>query len=151
MSKKKKKTRQSQLTTTYNSYFRYIHSLLPVINKTEFLEEYRGIRPCYPSGAILNAIFGASVRYIDNCKKFADSDRLDDGKTWDFHEKLSEMLFQNLIIFIKGKYVPSLATIQAIVIAHNHSANVESWSSGWLLNCVVRNSRPKKKLSFANT
>ncbi|GAA5805450.1 hypothetical protein HPULCUR_010966 [Helicostylum pulchrum] len=118
-------------------YFRYIHSLLPVINKTEFLEEYRGIRPCYPSGAILNAIFGASVRYIDNCKKFADSDRLDDGKTWDFHEKLSEMLFQNLIIFIKGKYVPSLATIQAIVIAHNHSANVESWSSGWLLNCVA--------------
>ncbi|KAG2234509.1 hypothetical protein INT48_007322 [Thamnidium elegans] len=118
-------------------YFRYIHSLLPVINKTEFLEEYRGIRPCYPSGAILNAIFGASVRYIDNCKKFGDSDRLDDGRTWDFPEKLSEMLFQNLIIFIKGKYVPSLATIQAIVIAHNHSANVESWSSGWLLNCVA--------------
>lgn len=103
-----------------------------------FLEEYRGIQSSFPSGALLNAIYGASIRYVENCKKFSDSDRLDGGKPWDLPDNLAENLFQNLIIFIKGKYAPCLASIQAIVIAHNHSANVESWTSGWLLNCIVR-------------
>lgn len=123
---------------SFISYFAYIHPLLPVINKTAFLEEYRGIRTYFPTGPVLNAVYGAAVRYIENCKKFGDSDRLDGGKSWDFPKNLSEMLFQNLIIFIKGKYDPCLPTIQAIIIAHNHSANVESSSSSWLLNCIVR-------------
>ncbi|CAO3628373.1 unnamed protein product [Mucor hiemalis] len=118
-------------------YFALIHPLLPVINKVAFLEEYRGIRPCFPAGPLLNAVYGASVRYIENCRKFGDLERIDNGKPWDFPENLSDMLFQNLIIFIKGKYAPCLSTIQAIVIAHNHSANVESWTSGWLLNCIA--------------
>lgn len=62
---------------------------------------------------------------------------LDEGGAWDFPDNLAAMLFQNLIIFIKGKYDPCLSTIQAIVIAHNHSANVENWTSGWLLNCIA--------------
>jgi hypothetical protein len=122
----------------YVRYFAYIHPLLPVINKIEFLQEYREISSSFPSGPLLNAVYGASVRYIENCKRFGDSAALDDGEPWEFPDNLAPMLFQNLIIFVKGKYAPCLSTIQAIVIAHNHSANVESWTSGWLLNCIVR-------------
>ncbi|KAL7317630.1 hypothetical protein PS15m_003962 [Mucor circinelloides] len=118
-------------------YFAYIHPLLPVINKTAFLEEYRGIRATFPAATLLNAIYGASVRYVSNCVKFNDWQRLDNGREWVFPHNFSEKLFQNLIIFVKGKYNPRLSTIQAILIAHNHSANVESWTSGWLLNCIA--------------
>ncbi|KAL0140492.1 fungal-specific transcription factor domain-containing protein [Mucor lusitanicus] len=117
-------------------YFAYIHPLLPVINKTAFLEEYRGIRATFPAATLLNAIYGASVRYVNNCIKFNDWQRLDNGREWVFPHNFSEKLFQNLIIFVKGRYNPRLSTIQAILIAHNHSANVESWTSGWLLNCI---------------
>lgn len=118
-------------------YFAYIHPLLPVVNKTAFLEEYRGIKATFPAATLLNAIYGASVRYINNCIKFNDWQRLDNGREWEFPHNFSEKLFQNLIIFVKGRYIPRLSTIQAILIAHNHSANVESWTSGWLLNCIV--------------
>ncbi|KAL9543805.1 hypothetical protein MBANPS3_007933 [Mucor bainieri] len=118
-------------------YFAYIHPLLPVINKTAFLEEYRGIRATFPAATLLNAIYGASVRYVNNCIKFNDWQRLDNGREWVFPHNFSEKLFQNLIIFVKGRYNPRLSTIQAILIAHNHSANVESWTSGWLLNCIA--------------
>lgn len=111
--------------------------MLPVINKTAFLEEYRGIRATFPAATLLNAIYGASVRYVNNCIKFNDWQRLDNGREWVFPHNFSEKLFQNLIIFVKGRYNPRLSTIQAILIAHNHSANVESWTSGWLLNCIV--------------
>ncbi|CEP17386.1 hypothetical protein [Parasitella parasitica] len=117
-------------------YFAYIHPLLPVVNKTAFLEEYRGIRATFPAATLLNAIYGASVRYVNNCIKFNDWQRLDNGREWELPHNFSEKLFQNLITFIKGRYVPRLSTIQAILIAHNHSANVESWTSGWLLNCI---------------
>ncbi|KAG2200532.1 hypothetical protein INT47_012318 [Mucor saturninus] len=119
-------------------YFAYIHPLLPVVNKTSFLEEYRGIQSCFPAGPLLNAMYGAAVRYVENCKKFGDAERLDEGgKPWDLPENLAQRLFSTLIVFIKGKYAPCLSSIQAIVIGHNHSVNFENWSSGWLLNCVA--------------
>lgn len=121
----------------YKSYFAYIHPLLPVVNKVSFLQEYRGIQSSFPAGPLLNAMYGAAVRYIENCKKFDDSDRLDGGKPWDLPENLSERLFATLIVFIQGRYVPCLSSIQAIVIGHNHSVGLESWTSGWLLNCIV--------------
>jgi hypothetical protein len=118
-------------------YFAYIHPLLPVINKTEFLEEYRGIRSSYPAGYLLNAVYGAAVRYVENCKKFNDLDSIDDGGVWDFPEDFSENLFEIIIIYLKGKYIPRISTVQSIIIAHNHSANVDNWTSSWLLNCAV--------------
>ena len=132
------------------SYFAYIHPQLPVINKTAFLEEYRGIRETFPSGPLLNAMYGAAVRYIDNCKQFGDSESLNQGEPWHFPSNFSHRLFQNLIVFIKGRYTPCLSSVQAIVIAHNHSASLENWTSGWLLNCIV--SYPSLQLHFfANT
>ncbi|KAI8390152.1 fungal-specific transcription factor domain-containing protein [Blakeslea trispora] len=118
-------------------YFAFIHPQLPVINKTTFLEEYRGIRETFPSGPLLNAMYGAAVRYIDNCKQFGDSELLNKGEPWQFPYNFSHILFQNLIVFIKGRYSPCLSSIQAIVIAHNLSASLENWTSGWLLNCIA--------------
>lgn len=101
------------------------------------MEEYRGIRPNFPAGPLLNVIFGATVRYIENCKKFNDLDRLHDSDPWDFPEKFSDKLYKQLLTFLHGPYIPRLTTIQALIIANNHFANVDNWTSGWLLNCIV--------------
>ncbi|KAI9469985.1 MAG: fungal-specific transcription factor domain-containing protein [Benjaminiella poitrasii] len=118
-------------------YFAYIHPLLPVINKATFLEEYRGIQATFPAAPLLNAIYGASARYILNCEKFNDLERLEDGGSWDFSENFATGFLQRVIMFAKARYVPRLSSIQAIIIAHNHCANIDSWTTGWLFNCIA--------------
>ncbi|KAI7899467.1 fungal-specific transcription factor domain-containing protein [Cokeromyces recurvatus] len=118
-------------------YFAYIHPLLPIVNKKEFLEEYRGIRVTFPAGPILNAIYGASIRYIENCQKFNGTESLDNGYPWDLPKNSVDKLFKNLFSFLKLKYVPRLSSIQAAIITHSYYANVDSLTKGWLFNCII--------------
>ncbi|CAO0801276.1 unnamed protein product [Mucor circinelloides] len=117
-------------------YFAYIHPGLPVVNKLLFLKQYRGEIGEYPSAPLLNAIFGAAVRYIETCKLFGDKVPLD--HQIETKEGWSERLFENLLIYLKGRYSPCISTVQAMVIAQNHRASLdEKMTSGWLLNSAA--------------
>ncbi|KAG2236790.1 hypothetical protein INT48_006974 [Thamnidium elegans] len=115
-------------------YFAYIHSGLPVVNKQLFLKQYRGEIGEYPSAPLLNAIYGAAVRYMETCDMNGDKISHD----IEMQEGWSERLFENLITFVKGKYTPCISTVQALVIGQNHRASLdEKMASGWLLNSAV--------------
>ncbi|KAI8642223.1 fungal-specific transcription factor domain-containing protein [Parasitella parasitica] len=117
-------------------YFAYIHPGLPVVNKLLFLKQYRGEIGEYPSAPLLNAIFGAAVRYIETCKLFGDKVPLD--HEIETKEGWSEKLFENLLIYLKGRYSPCISTVQAMVIAQSHRASLdEKMTSGWLLNSAA--------------
>ncbi|KAI9262802.1 fungal-specific transcription factor domain-containing protein [Helicostylum pulchrum] len=116
-------------------YFAYIHSGLPVVNKQLFLKQYRGETGEYPSAPLLNAIYGAAVRYMETCDMNGDKISLD----IEMQEGWSERLFENLITFVKGKYSPCISTVQALVIGQNHRASLdEKMASGWLLNSAAQ-------------
>lgn len=118
------------------SYFAYIHPGLPVVNKQLFLKQYRGETGEYPSAPLLNAIFGAAVRYIETCH--INGDKISHDHHIEMIEGWSEKLFENLITFVKGRYWPCISTVQAIVIGQNHRASLdEKMASGWLLNSAV--------------
>ncbi|CEP09457.1 hypothetical protein [Parasitella parasitica] len=117
-------------------YFAYIHPGLPVVNKLLFLKQYRGEIGEYPSAPLLNAIFGAAVRYIETCKLFGDKVPLD--HEIETKDGWSEKLFENLLIYLKGRYSPCISTVQAMVIAQSHRASLdEKMTSGWLLNSAA--------------
>jgi hypothetical protein len=121
---------------TFHSYFAYIHPVLPVVNKHLFLKQYRGEISQYPSAPLLNAIFGAAVRYIETCKLFGD--KVPSDHQLDLKEGWSETLFENLLVYVKGRYKPCISTVQALVIGQNHRASLdEKMTSGWLLNSAV--------------
>ncbi|GAN09678.1 transcription factor TamA [Mucor ambiguus] len=118
-------------------YFAYIHPGLPVVNKLLFLKQYRGEIGEYPSAPLLNGIFGAAVRYIETCKLFGDKVPLD--HQIETKEGWSERLFENLLIYLKGRYSPCISTVQAMVIAQNHRASLdEKMTSAWLLNSAAQ-------------
>lgn len=119
-----------------HSYFAYIHPGLPVVNKHLFLKQYRGEIGEYPSAPLLNAIYGAAVRYMETCDM--NGEKLTQARHIEKKENWSEQLFENLITFVKGRYSPCISTVQALVIAQNHRASLdEKIASGWLLNSAV--------------
>ncbi|KAI9340749.1 fungal-specific transcription factor domain-containing protein [Pilaira anomala] len=118
-------------------YFAYIHPGLPVVNKQLFLKQYRGETGEYPSAPLLNAIFGAAIRYIETCH--INGDKISHEHHIEMKEGWSEKLFENLITFVKGRYWPCISTVQAIVIGQNHRASLdEKMASGWLLNSAAQ-------------
>ncbi|ORZ13577.1 fungal-specific transcription factor domain-domain-containing protein, partial [Absidia repens] len=124
-------------------YFAYIHPGLPVVNKTLFLNQYRGLADDYPSAPLLNAMYGAATRYIETCQLFGDETAVteafdDDIDGWQIPDGGSERLFDNLIKYVRGRYNPNIATIQALVIAQNHRASMDGkMTGGWLINAAA--------------
>ncbi|KAI7850219.1 fungal-specific transcription factor domain-containing protein, partial [Circinella umbellata] len=119
-------------------YFTYIHPGLPVINKILFLKQYRRQLGDYPAPSLLCAIYGAAVRYVHNCRFFGDKVLPDEPDNWDLQEGWSENLFDHLLVYVKGRYTPCVATIQALVIGQFHRASLdEKAASGWLLNSAA--------------
>ncbi|KAI8098493.1 fungal-specific transcription factor domain-containing protein, partial [Halteromyces radiatus] len=121
-------------------YFAYIHPGLPVVNKTLFLNQYRDLADDFPSAPLLNAMYGAATRYIETCQLFGDlkavTDAFDeDVSDWQIPEGGSERFFDNLITYVRGRYSPSIAVIQALIIAQNHRASLDAKMTGsWLIN-----------------
>ncbi|CAO3681246.1 unnamed protein product [Rhizopus stolonifer] len=121
--------------TLMKVYFAYIHPALPVINKSLFLKQYRGHINEFPSAPLLNAIYGAAIRYIETCHLFGD--KVAGCQHIKIEEGWSEQLFENIIHYVKSQYNPSISTIQALVISNNHRASLdEKIASAWLLSCV---------------
>ncbi|KAI8142510.1 fungal-specific transcription factor domain-containing protein [Fennellomyces sp. T-0311] len=119
-------------------YFLYIHPGLPVINKILFLKQYRRELGDYPAPTLLCSMYGAAVRYINNCRLFGDKVLPEETGDWDLREGWSESLFEHLLVYVKGRYAPCVATIQALVISQFHRASLdERMASGWLLNSAA--------------
>lgn len=108
-----------------------------MVNKPLFLKQYRGEIGEYPSAPLLNAIYGAAVRYMETCA--VNGDKVSHDHHIEMKEGWSEVFFENLLTFIKGRYTPCISTVQALVIGQNHRASLdEKLASGWLLNSAVR-------------
>lgn len=76
------------------SYFLNVHPILPVINKIEFLKQYRDETETYPSGELLNAMFGAAARFVE-CE-YLERDRLKtspNDAVWDIPMGWSDHFF----------------------------------------------------------
>ncbi|KAI7855785.1 fungal-specific transcription factor domain-containing protein [Circinella umbellata] len=117
-------------------YFANIHPILPVIDKREFLEQYRDKCASYPGGDLINAMFGAAARFVET--ESLDSERktkvpLD--AQWDLPVGWSDHFFdQAQKIISNGLLGPAtISTIQAIVLIQNQRATVDTKSSTcWL-------------------
>ncbi|KAI9265939.1 fungal-specific transcription factor domain-containing protein [Sporodiniella umbellata] len=123
--------------TLMRVYFAYIHPVLPVINKSLFLKQYREKISELPSAPLLNAIYGAAIRYIETCNIFGD--KVEGCHQIEVENGRSEQLFENVVHFVKRQYNPSISTIQALAISNTHRASLdEKVASTWLLNCVAQ-------------
>ncbi|KAI9488053.1 fungal-specific transcription factor domain-containing protein [Zychaea mexicana] len=117
-------------------YFANIHPILPVIDKQEFLEQYRDQCSSYPTGDLINAMFGAAARFVET--ESLDQERrqrvpLD--AQWDLPIGWSDHFFdQAQKIISDGILGPAtISTVQAIVLIQNQRATVDTKSSTcWL-------------------
>ncbi|ORZ17359.1 fungal-specific transcription factor domain-domain-containing protein [Absidia repens] len=117
-------------------YFANVHPILPVINKIEFLKQYRDETATYPSGELLNAMFGAAARFVE-CE-YLEPDRIKTApkdSIWDIPMGWSDRFFdQAQDIVSRWTANPTASKIQAIVLIHNHRGNLDSKSSAcWLM------------------
>ncbi|KAI8072175.1 fungal-specific transcription factor domain-containing protein [Gilbertella persicaria] len=117
-------------------YFSHIHPILPVIDKTEFLKQYRDRVNTFPSGELLNAMFGAAARFVE-CESLepARKRRLPSDAVWDVPVGWSNQFFdQAEYIISKWSTTPTVSMIQAIVLILNHRGDRDSKSSAcWQL------------------
>ncbi|KAI9471893.1 MAG: fungal-specific transcription factor domain-containing protein [Benjaminiella poitrasii] len=116
-------------------YFSHIHPLLPVIDKTAFLKQYRDRVKTYPSGELLNAMFGAAARFAEcECleprRKMLPSDAI-----WDVPVGWSNKFFdQAEYIISKWSTIPTNSMVQAIILILNFRSDRDFKSSAcWQL------------------
>ena len=123
------------------SYFANIHPILPVIDKREFLEQYRDKCASYPGGDLINAMFGAAARFVET--ESLDPERKNKvplDAQWDLPVGWSDHFFdQAQKIISNGLLGPAtISTIQAIVLIQNQRATVDTKSSTcWLTGGFV--------------
>ncbi|KAI8339459.1 fungal-specific transcription factor domain-containing protein [Chlamydoabsidia padenii] len=127
---------QFTATRLLKIYFTNVHPILPVINKIEFLKQYRDETETYPSGELLNAMFGAAARFVE-CE-YLEPDRLKTSpknSIWDIPMGWSDHFFnQAQDIVSRWTVNPTTSKVQAIVLIHNHRGNLDSKSSAcWLM------------------
>lgn len=115
-------------------YFVYIHPILPVVNKVMFLKQYRGQTKPFPSASLLLAMYGAAARYVEVVKRQELNKIIEVDDDWQPPEGWSESFFDELRKFLVGHYTPSMSTVQALLIAQNHRASLDSRSTiVWLI------------------
>ncbi|KAI8095243.1 fungal-specific transcription factor domain-containing protein [Thamnidium elegans] len=117
-------------------YFANIHPVLPVVNKTRFLQQYRDRADTYPPSDLLNAMFGSAARFVE-CEALIQKtkgNRSPDA-VWDVPLGWSDQFFdQAQTIVTTSAATPTMSKVQSIILIHNHSGNLDSKSSAcWLL------------------
>ncbi|KAI8370961.1 fungal-specific transcription factor domain-containing protein [Blakeslea trispora] len=117
-------------------YFANIHPVLPVVNKTRFLKQYRDQADTYPPSDLLNAMLGAAARFVE-CEALLNrskSNRPPDA-IWDVPVGWSDQFFEQAqTIITNSAATPTISKVQSIILIHNHSGNLDSKSSAcWLL------------------
>ncbi|KAI8083916.1 fungal-specific transcription factor domain-containing protein [Thamnidium elegans] len=117
-------------------YFSHIHPILPVIDKTEFLKQYRDRVETYPSGELLNAMFGAAARFVE-CESLEPERKrcLPSDAVWDIPVGWSNHFFdQAEYIITTWSSSQTVSNVQAIILILNHRGDRESKSSAcWQL------------------
>lgn len=117
-------------------YFSHIHPILPVIDKTEFLKQYRDRIETYPSGELLNAMFGAAARFVE-CESLEPERKraLPADAVWDVPVGWSNHFFdQAEYIISKWSNAQTVSKVQAIILILNHRGDRDSKSSAcWQL------------------
>ena len=107
-----------------------------MIDKHEFLQQYRDNVSSYPTADLINAMFGAAARFAE-CESLDQErkQRLPPDATWDLPIGWSDHFFdQAQKIISDGILGPaSYGTVQAIVLIQNQRATVDTKSSAcWL-------------------
>ncbi|CAO3617731.1 unnamed protein product [Cunninghamella echinulata] len=117
-------------------YFANVHPILPVINKIEFLKQYRNQAETYPSAELLNAMFGAAARFVE-CEHLEPTHlkTVPFDAVWDLPMGWSDHFFdQAQDIISRWTANPTDSKIQAIILIQNHRGNLDSKSSAcWLM------------------
>ncbi|KAG2221686.1 hypothetical protein INT45_002724 [Circinella minor] len=117
-------------------YFMNVHPLLPVINKTEFLRQYRDQADTYPSAELLNAMFGAAARFLEVGSQKKKSTAGFPDLQWEapanWHIRFFE---QSHALVTVNPPKSSVSTVQTSIIIYNTSGNVSSSESeGWIMS-----------------
>ncbi|KAG1172233.1 hypothetical protein G6F70_005217 [Rhizopus microsporus] len=115
-------------------YFAHIHPSTPVVNKAVFLQEYRGIRPNFPSALLLIAICLTTVRYIRLRTAFGDAEDLNDSKPWNLSDKTSNSLFDRLSKYVFKRSCWNLTAVQAAILILVVPFKQQRWEKHWLIN-----------------
>lgn len=117
-------------------YFANIHPVLPVVNKTRFLRQYRDQEDTYPPADLLNAMFGAAARFVE-CEALLQKSKPNrpPDAVWDVPLGWSDQFFEQAqTIITSSAATPTISKVQAIILIHNHSGNLDQKSSAcWLL------------------
>ncbi|KAI7892918.1 fungal-specific transcription factor domain-containing protein [Mucor mucedo] len=117
-------------------YFANVHPVLPVVNKTRFLQQYRDLADTYPPSDLLNAMFGAAARFVE-CEALIQKSKANrpPDAVWDVPVGWSDQFFdQAQTIITTSSATPTMSKVQSIILIHNHSGNLDSKSSAcWLL------------------
>jgi hypothetical protein len=110
--------------------------VLPVVNKTRFLQQYRDQADSYPPSDLLNAMFGAAARFIE-CESSRQKNKANKppDAVWDVPDGWSDHFFdQAQLIITSSAAIATISKVQSIILIHNHSGNLDSKSSAcWLL------------------
>ncbi|CAO3579607.1 unnamed protein product [Absidia cylindrospora] len=117
-------------------YFANVHPVLPVVNKTAFLKQYRDRCDSYPAPDLLNAMFGAAARFVECESQYRDHNQFQPpDMVWDVPLGWSDHFFEQSQAFItQSSSLATLSKVQSIILIHNHSGNLDSKSSAcWLL------------------
>ncbi|ORZ06882.1 fungal-specific transcription factor domain-domain-containing protein [Absidia repens] len=117
-------------------YFANVHPVLPVVNKTNFLKQYRDQCDSYPSPDLMNAMFGAAARFVECESQYRDHHQFQPpDMVWDVPLGWSDHFFEQSQTFItQSSSLATLSKVQSIILIHNHSGNLDSKSSAcWLL------------------
>ncbi|KAI8881402.1 hypothetical protein K501DRAFT_334749 [Backusella circina FSU 941] len=118
------------VTRLLKIYFLNVHPILPLIDKSEFLKQYRNKADTYPPGELLNAMLGAAARFVE-CESLEprkSTTPLD--AIWEVPMGWSDRFFdQAETIISKWSTTPTLSKVQAIILVLNYQANRSSKSS----------------------
>ncbi|CAO3703957.1 unnamed protein product [Rhizopus stolonifer] len=105
-------------------YFANIHPTLPVIDKTEFINQYRGRLNSRPSGELLNAMFGAASRFAEHeCSEQETNNKLPSDAQWELPTTWSIQFFDRAEYLIANQNIPTLSKLQAILLVLHHRKN----------------------------
>ncbi|KAG1143773.1 hypothetical protein G6F37_010545 [Rhizopus arrhizus] len=118
-------------------YFANIHPILPLIDKTEFIDQYRGRLSTYPSGELLNAMFGAAARFVEH-ENLEAKGKPTSCVSWDVPVGWANGFFDRAEYLLNAmSSIPTLSKIQAILLILHHRTDMnvkcsEAWQMAGL-------------------
>ncbi|KAI8343183.1 fungal-specific transcription factor domain-containing protein [Chlamydoabsidia padenii] len=116
-------------------YFDHVDHVFPVVNKTTFMQQYRGQMEPLPSPPLLCAIYSASVWYIE-CHRAFHNGATPLGVSG--QQRTAEAWSRQHMHYIKQNQLPCLSVIQSLVISIPYRCGANSkWTDVWLLNSMA--------------